>query len=142
MSLSIKFTNSDGKIPFRNEGDACFDLFSKEDVVLCPVGTGRHVQKISTGLRFAIPEGWYGQILTRSSLALRGINVVGGVIDSSYRGEICVILSNTCNHEFPISRGSKIAQIAFLPVPRIAMEQVETLDSTARGENGFGSTGN
>ena len=99
---------------------------------------------VPTGLIFAIPEGFEGQVRPRSGLALKsGITVLNapGTIDSDYRGEVKVILVNTSAEKFSISRGMRIAQIVFAKVERAALSERASLDETARGDGGFGSTG-
>lgn len=124
-----------------HEDDACFDLVSVEDVTLSSAETRGCIRAINTGLRFEIPRGWYGQIYSRSGLALRGVTAEGGVIDSCYRGEIKVILYNHNSTPFSVEKGQRIAQIAFHAVPHVTMESVSTLSETERAEGGFGSTG-
>ena len=99
---------------------------------------------ISTGLRLAIPPGYEGQLRPRSGLALRhGIMLPNapGTIDSDYRGPLGVILWNGGDEVFEVSHGMRIAQLVIAPVTRARFDAVETLDGTARGQGGFGSTG-
>lgn len=99
---------------------------------------------VPTGLALAIPQGFEGQVRPRSGLALKnGVTVLNapGTIDSDYRGEVKVILLNTSDEAFEISRGMRIAQIVFARVEQLALQEVSSLDDTARGSGGFGSTG-
>ena len=100
----------------------------------------------STGIALKIPEGYYGQIFDRSGYAFKkGLHTMAGVIDSSYRGEIKVLLYNTRQKEMDkvsILPGDRIAQIVILPVPEFEMEETKQLDETERSDGGFGSTGN
>ncbi|MBY0532503.1 MAG: dUTP diphosphatase [Xanthobacteraceae bacterium] len=99
---------------------------------------------VPTGLIFAIPQGFEGQVRPRSGLALKsGVTVLNapGTIDSDYRGEVKVILANTSNEPFEISRGMRIAQLVFARVEQMQLQEVHSLDGTARGSGGFGSTG-
>ncbi|MEX2129272.1 MAG: dUTP diphosphatase [Xanthobacteraceae bacterium] len=99
---------------------------------------------ISTGLQLAIPAGFEGQVRPRSGLALKNAVTVlnaPGTIDADYRGEVKVILVNLGAEAFTVTRGMRIAQLVFAPVMRATMEKVQSLDATARGEGGFGSTG-
>ncbi len=99
---------------------------------------------VPTGLAMAIPEGFELQIRPRSGLALRhGITLANapGTIDSDYRGEVGVILLNTGSEPVVIGHGDRIAQAVLAPVVRAAFALVETLEATARGAGGFGSTG-
>ena len=99
---------------------------------------------VPTGLVLAIPQGFEGQIRPRSGLALKNaITILNapGTIDADYRGEVKVILVNLGKESFEIARGMRIAQLVIAPVVRASMQQVSSLDETARGEGGFGSTG-
>ena len=99
---------------------------------------------IPTGLAIALPPGWEAQVRPRSGLALRhGITQLNtpGTIDADYRGEVMVILINHGAESFTVRRGERIAQIVVAPVAQATWEEVETLDDTARGAGGFGSTG-
>lgn len=100
---------------------------------------------VPTGIAVAIPDGYAGFVQPRSGLAANhGVGIVNspGLIDSHYRGEIKVILVNLDPREpFEIRRGEKICQLVFQKVERADFEEVDKLDTTARGEGGFGSTG-
>lgn len=100
-------------------------------------------QIIDTGISVEIPEGYYGQIFGRSGLAYRsGIAVLGGVIDSDYRGEIKVILLNTDqDNDFYYESEDRIAQLVILPYHRVEPKIGFFSSTTARGDKGFGSTG-
>lgn len=99
---------------------------------------------IPTGLYIALPAGYECQVRPRSGLALRhGITLVNtpGTIDADYRGEIGVILINLGQEPFTIADGERIAQLVVKRYERVEWEPVESLDTTIRGEGGFGSTG-
>jgi dUTP pyrophosphatase len=99
---------------------------------------------IPTGLRMAIPVGFEVQIRPRSGLALKhGISMVNapGTIDSDYRGPVGVILINHGDAPFDVTHGMRIAQMVAAPVTQAEFAMVDTLDETARGAAGFGSTG-
>ena len=99
---------------------------------------------VPTGLRLAVPEGYEAQIRPRSGLALRhGLMLPNspGTIDSDYRGELQIIVMNAGSEPVRIERGMKIAQLVLMPVPRVAWQECTELDTTERGEGGFGSTG-
>ena len=118
--------------------DAGYDLESLEDYELIP---GERYA-FSTGIALAIPEGYAGFIKPRSGLAIRnGIDVLGGVIDSGYRGEVKVILLNTSDDDFTVAPGDRIAQLVIQPVARVEFHQVSELPLSDRREAGFGSTG-
>ncbi|OYY04344.1 MAG: deoxyuridine 5'-triphosphate nucleotidohydrolase [Acidocella sp. 35-58-6] len=99
---------------------------------------------IPTGIAIALPPGFELQIRPRSGLALKhGITLPNtpGTIDEDYRGEIQVIMMNASEEHFLVTRGMRIAQAVLAPVVRAAWVEVESLDETARGAGGFGSTG-
>jgi dUTP pyrophosphatase len=116
------------------------DVVAAEDVDLAP--GARHA--VATGLAMAIPEGFEVQVRPRSGLALKhGVTVPNtpGTIDSDYRGELKVIMINLGAETFSVRRGDRVAQLVIAPVTRASWLEVDTLDETARGEGGFGSTG-
>jgi dUTP pyrophosphatase len=99
---------------------------------------------VPTGLAFALPPGFEGQVRPRSGLALKaGVTCLNtpGTIDADYRGEVKVILINLGEEDFVIRRGDRIAQLVIAPVIQAGWREVDTLDETARGAGGFGSTG-
>lgn len=99
---------------------------------------------VPTGLRIALPEGTEAQVRPRSGLAAKhGVTVLNspGTIDADYRGEIGVILVNLSDKAFTVNPGERIAQMVVARYERVEWEEVEVLDSTDRGEGGFGSTG-
>ena len=99
---------------------------------------------VATGLTMALPEGFEAQIRPRSGLAFKnGVTVLNspGTIDADYRGEVKVLLINHSDQDFVIERGMRIAQMVIAPYTQPSWSVVETLDETARGEGGFGSTG-
>lgn len=109
--------------------------------VVLPPGERR---LIPTGLALAIPPGFEGQVRPRSGLALRhGVGMVNspGTIDADFRGEVGVILVNHGSEPFVVEPLARIAQLVIAPVARAEVALVERLDSTDRGEGGFGSTG-
>ena len=99
---------------------------------------------VPTGLRIALPEGYEAQVRPRSGLAAKqGIGLVNspGTIDADYRGEIRVIMINWGDQPFEINRGDRIAQMIIAPFTRATWNPRDSLDETARGEGGFGHTG-
>lgn len=109
-------------------------------IVIAP----RQRAMVPTGLIIALPDGTEGQVRPRSGLALKnGITVLNtpGTVDSDYRGEVGIILYNTSDEPFTVTRGLRIAQLIVAPVLRVRIESVVSLDDTARGAGGFGSTG-
>ena len=125
---------------YAHKGDAGVDLYSTEDNTLKP---GERAL-ISTGIKIAVPKGYEAQVRPRSGLAIKhGISVCNtpGTIDSGYRGEVCVILINHSNEIFKVEKGMRIAQMIINKVEEVEFEEVDELDSTTRGEGGFGHTG-
>lgn len=123
-----------GILPERGSaGSAGLDLYLPTDYDLEP---GLHLLPI--GIKMSIPYNHYGQILCRSSLAIKGCSIEGGVIDQDYRGEIKVLLRTIQKLSF--QKGDKIAQIVIIPYWS-GTPVIEKLNETRRGEKGFGSTG-
>ncbi len=133
--------NDDLPLPaYATTGAAGMDVVSAEDIDLAP--GARHA--VATGLAMAIPDGFEIQVRPRSGLALKhGVTVPNtpGTIDSDYRGELKVIMINLGAETFSIRRGDRVAQLVLAPVTQASWLEVETLDDTARGTGGFGSTG-
>lgn len=121
-----------------HSSDAGWDLYSVEELNLQP--GQRHA--VYTGVAFEIPNGYAGLIWPRSGMSVKkGIDVLAGVIDSGYRGEIKVCLLNTGQEPCIIKKGDRIAQIIFQEVPKFNLEIVDEFSNSDRGEGGFGSTG-
>lgn len=138
--MKCSLLRSTSKAPIRKtEGAAGFDLFyDGEDIDFAP-GEQRI---LSTGVSLEIIGGYYGQIAPRSGLALEyGIIVLGGIIDSDYRGEVKVILKNTGEKLWILRQGDRIAQLLILPCYQGDLTVVDFLSETDRGAGGFGSTG-
>jgi dUTP pyrophosphatase len=125
---------------YATTGAAGMDVVAAEDLTLEP--GARHA--VATGFAMAIPAGYEVQVRPRSGLALKhGVTCLNtpGTIDSDYRGEVKVILANLGSEPFEIRRGDRIAQLVPAPVLRATLKAVDSLDDTARGAGGFGSTG-
>lgn len=137
--LKFQLLSSDVRLPqYAHDTDAGFDIFALEGAVLAP--GARNLFK--TGLSSQIPQGWYVQFFDKSSVAAKlGLHVLGGVIDSAYRGEWGVVLYNLSGEEVVIEKGDKIVQGILLPITQPEIVQVEELEDSDRGTGGFGSTG-
>ncbi len=127
---------------YETPGAAGMDLRAAVDepVTLAPGETC----SVSLGILLAIPPGYEAQVRPRSGLAARsGVTLLNspGTLDSDFRGIVHAIVINHGNEPFMIRRGDRIAQLVVAPVARVAWREVETLDVTPRGANGFGSTG-
>lgn len=102
------------------------------------------VAAVGTGIKVAIPEGFVGLVSPRSGLAKKGVTVANapGIVDSGYRGEVKVLLTNFFDEDYRVERGDRIAQLVIVPVLQPEVEVVSSLDhDTDRGSKGFGSTG-
>lgn len=141
MKVRIKKLHDDAIIPkYQSDEAAGFDLHSVEELVL---KKGKRVA-LKTGLAMQIDKGYELQVRARSGLALKkGIALVNapGTVDSDYRGEIMVILINLGEEDVHIKVGDRIAQAVLKEVVQAEILEVDELDSTSRGEGGFGSTG-
>lgn len=126
---------------YAHEGDAGMDLVSAIDLTLAPFERAL----IPTGIAIALPVGYAGFVQPRSGLALRtGLSFVNtpGLIDSHYRGEIKIIAVNLDpTVPIEIKRGERIAQLVVQAVERCEPYELDALDTTTRGDGGFGSTG-
>ncbi len=137
--------NPDLPLPAYETADAAgMDLRAavpQDDPVVLKPGA-RHA--VPTGLAFAIPAGFEGQVRPRSGFALKsGITCLNspGTVDADYRGEVKVILINLGAEDVTIRRGDRIAQMIVAPVVQATLSEVPSLDETGRGAGGFGSTG-
>ena len=130
------------KVPtYAHDTDAAADIYAMDDVVLAPHTYGN---KLRTGVKIQLPEGWQALILPRSSIGaktpLRLSNSVG-LIDSGYRGELGVLYDNTSDEPYTINAGDRIAQLLVMPSYRFQAKVVDILADSDRGEGGFGSSG-
>jgi dUTP pyrophosphatase len=143
VRIRIRRLDPDIKIPSRQHpGDAGYDLCARTTARLVP-GGGRAL--VPTGIAIAIPNGYAGFVQPRSGLALKhGVTCLNtpGLIDSGYRDEISVLLVNLDpGRAFDVQRGDRIAQLVVQRVQDVEWDEVESLDDTARGLGGWGSTG-
>ena len=112
----------------------------KDDVILNP----GDIKLVPTGISVSLPRGYEAQIRPRSGLALKhGITMVNtpGTIDSDYRGVVSLIMTNLGREPYTIKRGARIAQMVIHEITQAEMQEVESLEETARSEGGFGHTG-
>lgn len=136
--LRFKQLDPQAVLPARGSALAAgLDICSIEDVELQP----KQRAVVRTGLAVAIPPGFYGRVAPRSGLAAKnGLDVLAGVIDSDYRGEIRCVLYNTSDDVIELPAGTKICQLIVEKIITPEASWVNDLDSTARGAGGFGST--
>lgn len=142
--LRIKKLNEAARVPVvAHPGeDLGYDVFALESAALPPRATVR----VRTGIAVEARDPGTGAPLgllvrDRSSMAARGIVTTGGVIDSGYRGEILILMTNLTEAPIELQAGEKIAQMIPVPVLTGRVEEVETLEDSARAEKGFGSSG-
>jgi len=143
MQIDIKLLNDYAKMPSHGSASAAgYDLYAATsyDIEIAPHKT----VKVDAGIAVAIPEGYFGAIYARSGLAtkqgLRLANCVG-VVDADYRGPIIVALHNDTDEYQYIHAGDRIAQLVIQPFWDVNFNEVKELDTTERGNKGFGSTG-
>ncbi len=139
MKLKIKKLHKDAKMPTHGHpGDAGMDFYAIEDV-LFPAGKQ---ERVHTGVAVEIPEGHVGMVWDKSSISFNlGLKIMGGVIDSGYRGEIIMNMLNTSNKDILLSKGQKVAQMLIQKFEHCDIVEVEELSQTVRGEGREGSTG-
>jgi dUTP pyrophosphatase len=137
--LSFKKLDGRAVLPLRGSSYAAgLDLYSIEDLTIAP--KQRYLAR--TGLAVAIPDGYYGRIAPRSGLALRtGLDVLSGVIDADYRGEIGCLLYNTGDETINLPAQSKICQLIIEKIITPEAVWANEINETDRGSGGFGSTG-
>lgn len=138
--IKVKFQrlHENATIPkYGTDGAACFDIFASESAK----GVGRVI--VPTGLAMEIPKGYALFIKPRSGLAFNtGVHAFGGTIDSDFRGEIKILLTNDDpDAAMGVGARDRIAQGMILPVPRTKFKEVKLLSKTERGDRGFGHTG-
>jgi dUTP pyrophosphatase len=123
---------------YAHPGDAAFDVFALKDTIV--PARGRAV--ISTGFAMEFPAGYVALVWDKSGPPAKfGLTTMAGVVDSSYRGEIKIIMYNTEDQDYTFKAGEKVAQVLIQPVERVTITEVSELSDTARGAGGFGSTG-
>ena len=138
LPIPIRRTAKSAVIPVRSSIEAAgYDLSSPDPYIVDPNST----ILINLKIQMAIPKGFFGKIEGRSGLALKGMTPQGGVIDSDYRGEVAVILTNHSLDTHWISVGDRIAQLIILKLPETKFTPCESLPSSIRGNNGFGESG-
>lgn len=142
MDLPFKSEHPDAELPTaQHPGDAGLDLRSVVDLIVAP---GERAM-VPTGVSVAIPEGHAGLVLPRSGLASKyGLTLANapGLIDAGYRGEvICAVVNLDREAQVAIAKGDRIAQLVIVAIPEVKPTWAQELLDTARGEGGFGSTG-
>lgn len=137
--MKVKLLTRTAQKPTRGSYKAAgFDLYADEHTVV--LGGQRRI--ISTGISATAPEGCYLRVAPRSGLAAKhGIDILAGVVDADYTGEICVIMQNNDGEPFDVNIGDRIAQLIPERIWQGEIELVHDLDETDRGDGAMGSTG-
>lgn len=143
VGIQVCFDHPDFAVPaYTTTGASGMDLQAAIPSILRLDPSTR--MRISCGIKVAIPDGYEGQVRPRSGLSYtKGLTVINspGTIDSDYRGEVCVTIINLSDKVQEISPLDRIAQLVICPVVRVTWQKADTLDTTVRGEKGYGSTG-
>ncbi len=139
MVIKVKKLFPSATLPsYAHPHDAGLDLYSAETTTILP----QERKLISTGIALAIPSGYVGLVWDKSGLATNhGLKTMAGVIDAGYRGEVKILIHNLSTQPYIVPAGTKIAQLLIQPVEQKQIVEVKELDETARGEQGFGSSG-
>ena len=140
LPLKVKKLSENATLPTKgSEMAAGFDLYASQPTTIGPGERGI----VATDISVACPPGTYARIAPRSGLAVKkGIDVGAGVVDADYRGPVGVILFNLDKtNAFEVSKGDRIAQLILEKISMVGLQEVDDLDATERGADGFGSTG-
>lgn len=139
MFIKSRRVNKEAILPhYAHMGDAGLDLFSLESYLLKP----NEKHQFAIGFALEIPDGFVGLIWDKSGLSFRhGLHCLGGVIDSTYRGEIKIMLMNFGQKPYKIEKGDKIAQLLVQPIVKAEIREEYELSDSLRKNKGFGSTG-
>lgn len=141
MKIKVKKLNENAVIPkYMSTGAACMDITA----IGVEYDSNMNRFIYHTGLAFEVPEGYYMDLRPRSNMTKKRCVIVNanGTLDSDYRGELMVIITNldTDNYVQPYNVGDRVCQMMILPYPKVEFEEVDELSNTTRGEGGFGST--
>lgn len=147
--VGVKFLSDKAVMPKRaDSGSAGWDLYAVKAVKngrMVPMAIYPGETKMfSTGISLDIPKGYVGYVFPRSGLSTNnGIRLANcvGVVDESYKGEVFVALHNDSSKTYIVNEGDRIAQIVFMHVPNVVLEETETLSESERGTGGFGHSG-
>ena len=136
--MKIKLLREDVVLPKKSHlPDVGLDIFMPEDFSIAPLET----KTIGLGLAVAIPEGFAGMIIPRSSIAAKGLIIQTSVIDPDYTAEIHLIITNCSKETFEVVKGQRLCSLVMVSVLNAYIETTDRLESTTRGADGLGSTG-
>lgn len=140
MELRFKILEEGAKPPKKGHvGDAGIDFFALETVRFL----ARSQRSVRTGVAVEIPDGYVGLFWDKSSISFqKGLKIMGGVIDSGYRGEVLLSLYNTSDEEQVVEAGTKVSQMLVQKFEDCDLVETKEMSETERGDGGFGSTGN
>ena len=137
-SIQVKRLSDSAIMPRKGTiGSAGYDLYASTEC--CVPAKGKAIVK--TDIAMAIPYGYYGRVAPRSSMAMKHTDIGAGVIDSDYRGEIGIVLFNHSDSDLHIKMHDRVAQILIEKLGMGLLVEVDELDTTLRGVDGYGSTG-
>ncbi len=139
MNLKVKKLNNEAKLPTHGHpGDAGMDFYALEEVTFLP----GEQKRVRTGIALEIPEGYVGLVWDKSSISFnKGLKIMGGVIDSSYRGEFIASIVNLSKESQILGKGQKFTQMLIQKFEHCDIVEVSELSQTLRGEGREGSTG-
>ncbi len=138
ISLAVQRLSDNARLPTKGHpSDLGWDLYASVDVELQPSALAR----INTGIAIEFPPGTGGLVKDRSSMAIKGIHCLAGVIDPDYRGEIIIVAANLGPDPISIRTGERCAQLILVQTLPATVTETDSVDSTVRGQGGFGSTG-
>ena len=138
IEIKVKKLVSHARLPTKTTNtDAGWDICNLEHITILPGETA----KIQTGICLEIPDGYCMVLFDRSGIGSSGVHRLAGVLDSSYRGPIGVVLTNLSQTPRVFEPGSRIIQGLVLPVLKVVMVEAQELSDTVRGEAGFGASG-
>jgi dUTP pyrophosphatase len=150
MKLEVKKLHPDAKVPtIAYESDAGYDLYAYitkeesdyDDIRAIDINQYDY-KEIGTGIAVAIPQGYYGRVAPKGGLARNnGIDILAGVVDAGYRGEIKVLMLNNGIEDYMVFHDNKIAQLIITKIETPPIEVVDDLSNTERGEKRYGSSG-
>lgn len=135
--IKVKRLHPAARVPTRSYHSAGYDLYASEKTDCLP---GK-VTPVPTGIATEIPPAYAGLVWDRSGMGKKGLTVFGGVIDEDYRGEWFVMLFNSTDQPYTVNVGDRVAQFLVQLVRQDDIAEVDVLNETERGENGFSSTG-
>lgn len=136
-TIKVQKLCPEATLPTRSMEAAGYDLYAVQEY---EVMSGS-VTMVKTGIAVELPPGYAGLIWPRSSSGLKGLTVLGGVVDQDYRGEIGVLLTSLILQSYTVRAGDRVGQLLIQPVVQLGLEEVPRLSDTSRGTGGFGSTG-